>query len=189
MTSGRGSHSQAQPGPVRLVYLVGFMGAGKSSVGRALGRRLGWRFEDLDAWVETRAGRSIEEIFQQSGEAEFRRAERAALLDLQHQLGTSPAVVALGGGTFSQPENSALFSEPEALTIFLDANIAELLRRCHSDHMRRPLLSDEARFRQLYETRRSSYLGASLCIETAGKDVETVVIEIQRSLRLEPRIG
>ena len=68
--------------PVRAVFLVGFMGAGKTSVGRALSRRLGWRFEDLDDRIQAREGRSVSEIFQQSGEAGFRQAERAALAEL-----------------------------------------------------------------------------------------------------------
>src|SRR5205807_857859 len=68
--------------PVRAIFLVGFMGAGKTSVGRALSRKLGWRFEDLDDRIHAREGRTIPEIFQQSGEAEFRRSELAALRDL-----------------------------------------------------------------------------------------------------------
>jgi len=61
------------------VFLVGFMGAGKSSVGRALGQRLNWVFEDLDDRIEAREGRCVVEIFRDSGESEFRRAEHAAL--------------------------------------------------------------------------------------------------------------
>jgi shikimate kinase len=189
MTSGRGSHAKVRSGPVRVAYLVGFMGAGKSSVGRALSRRLGWRFEDLDAYLESREGRSVEQIFRESGEAEFRRVEHAALEDLQRTLGATRAIVALGGGTFAQAENAGLLSESQTITIFLDANVAELLRRCQADNVSRPLLRDEAHFRQLYESRRASYLGAALCIETGGKDVETVVAEIQRCLQLEPGTG
>jgi len=67
---------------VRAVILVGFMGAGKTSVGRALGGRLGWRFQDLDERVQAREGRSVADIFRESGETEFRRAEHAALREL-----------------------------------------------------------------------------------------------------------
>src|SRR6202051_3487646 len=64
---------------VRAVFLVGFMGAGKSSVGRVLAQRLNWIFEDLDDRIEAREGRTVAEIFRDSGESEFRRAEHAAL--------------------------------------------------------------------------------------------------------------
>jgi shikimate kinase len=183
MTSGRGSHTEA-----RLVFLVGFMGAGKSSVGRELGRRLGWRFEDLDECIQSREGRSIEEIFRQSGEAEFRRIEHLTLRDLHQSMSLSQGIVALGGGTFAQPQNLELLSTNQAITIFLDADVEELLRRCKADEAHRPLFRDESSFRRLYESRRASYLRAALCIETGGKDVETVVDEIQRGLRFQLRL-
>src|ERR1700687_2603621 len=90
---------------LRAVVLVGFMGAGKSSVGAALSRHLGWPFEDLDERIQTRAQRSIEQIFRQSGEAEFRRMEHQALRSLVGELGRSARIVALGGGGFAQTNN------------------------------------------------------------------------------------
>ncbi len=71
-----------QAGSHKAVFLVGFMGAGKTSVGRSLSRRLGWDFEDLDDRIQARAGRSIAEIFRDLGETEFRRLENAALREL-----------------------------------------------------------------------------------------------------------
>jgi len=77
------------------------MGAGKSSVGRALGQRLNWIFEDLDDRIQAREGRTVAEIFRDSGESEFRRAERAALQDVLRELtGGGFRIVALGGGAF-----------------------------------------------------------------------------------------
>src|ERR1700687_5543608 len=94
---------------VRAVFLVGFMGAGKSSVGLALSRKLGWAFEDLDARIQAREEPSIADIFEQSGEAVFRQAEHVALRSLIESLGaSSPAVVAVGGGAFAQENNAAL---------------------------------------------------------------------------------
>ena len=85
------------------------MGAGKSSVGRALGERLNWVFEDLDDRIEAREGRTVAEIFRDSGESEFRRAEHAALEHVLHELrGGVARIVALGGGAFAQKENAAL---------------------------------------------------------------------------------
>src|SRR5579862_7206074 len=92
---------------VRAVVLVGFMGAGKSSVGAALSRRLGWPFEDLDERIQAREQRSIEQIFRESGEAEFRRLEHQALRSLVGEL-DSAKVVALGGGAFAQAINASL---------------------------------------------------------------------------------
>src|SRR5260370_38013393 len=93
---------------VRALFLVGFMGAGKSSVGRALGERLGWTFVDLDERIERREGRAVAELFRSSGEQKFRRAERAALDVLVKELRSASAmIVALGGGAFVQKENAA----------------------------------------------------------------------------------
>ena len=78
------------------VYLVGFMGAGKTTLARALGARLDWRVEDVDERIETREGRAISSIFAREGEAYFRAVERQVLLDL---LPLRHAVVATGGGT------------------------------------------------------------------------------------------
>ena len=83
---------------VRAVVLVGFMGAGKSSVGTALSRRLGWPFEDLDERIQAREQRSIEQIFRQSGEAAFRKLEHESLRLLVGELNPSARVIALGGG-------------------------------------------------------------------------------------------
>jgi shikimate kinase len=183
MTSGSDAHVAVRPLDLaRVVFLVGFMGAGKSSVGRALSRRRGWAFHDLDESIAAREGRPIEQIFLTSGEAGFRRAEHLALRELLPSLGSSAAVVALGGGTFAQPENLELITKSQARTVFLHAEVEELLRRCQADGTIRPLLRDATQFRRLYESRRNSYLGASLHIETGGKDVDTVVAEIERRL-------
>ena len=80
------------------------MGAGKTSVGKALSQDLGWPFEDLDDRLESREGRTVEQIFRESGEQAFRRAETAALRELLDELGPAPKIVALGGGAFVQRE-------------------------------------------------------------------------------------
>ena len=84
------------------IYLVGFMGAGKSTVARTLGRRLDWKVEDIDVRIERLERRDIPTIFRDAGEPYFRAREREALLQLLPERGT---VVASGGGTFADPAN------------------------------------------------------------------------------------
>ncbi len=134
---------------VRAVVLVGFMGAGKSSVGAALSRKLGWPFEDLDERIQAREQRSIEQIFRQSGEAVFRQLEHAALRSLVEEAGASAKVVALGGGAFAQANNAALLEEAGWSTIFLDAPADELFRRCQQQQLERPLRGDVKEFQRL----------------------------------------
>jgi shikimate kinase len=174
--------SESAFGP-RTVFLVGFMGAGKTSVGAALGRKLGWPFEDLDDRIEAQERRSIEDIFQKSGELAFREKEHAALRSLIRELGTSPRVVAVGGGAFAQANNAALLDEAGFPVIFLDAPAEELFRRCQEQKLSRPLRSNLEEFRRLYEARRPCYLKAAVRIETSGKDVEKVAAEAIESLR------
>jgi shikimate kinase len=191
METSRGPRGSGLPGEksraaIRALFIVGFMGSGKSSVGMALSRRLGWRFEDLDARVELRTGRGIARIFQESGEAEFRRAEREEMTRLLRELDAHPEViVALGGGAWVQPENLGLLTSSGVPAVFLDAPVAELWQRCKAHSVQRPLAMNESEFRQLYESRRVRYLEADLTVETAGKDVETVAAEVISRLRLD----
>jgi shikimate kinase len=92
--------------------------------------------------------------------------------------------VALGGGAFVHPGNLALLEEAEVHSVFLDAPVEELLRRCEDEQKERPLWQDQAQFRKLYEKRRRSYMKATVRIETNGKDVDTVAAEVACSLGL-----
>jgi shikimate kinase len=168
----------------RSIFLVGFMGAGKSSVGLALSRRLGWPFEDLDERVELQERRSVGQIFQHSGEAAFRQAEHAALRSLIRELGPSPKIVAMGGGAFAQANNAALLEDAGLQAVFLDAPVEELFRRCQEQPANRPLRRNLEEFRRLHEARRPCYLKAALRIETSGKDIERVAAEAIESLGL-----
>jgi shikimate kinase len=166
------------------------MGAGKSSVGRALGQRLNWVFEDLDDRIQAREGRTVAEIFRDSGESEFRRAEHAALQQVLEELRAGVArIVALGGGAFVQKENTALLNASGIPTVFLDAPVEELWQRCctqarHSG-TERPLLRSLEEFRKLYETRRREYARASWQFPTGSRMVETVAAEIAETLGLK----
>jgi len=168
------------PAP-RTVILVGFMGAGKTSVGRILGQRLGYLFEDLDDRIQARERRTIQQIFHDSGETEFRRAEQAALRELIAEAGGA-RIVALGGGAFVQAANAALIRDSGAVVVFLDAPVEELYRRCEQEARERPLRQDRERFRQLYEARKPHYAAAAMRVDTSGKDVDSVATEIMTGL-------
>jgi len=175
--------------PVTAVFLVGFMGAGKTSVGRALGHRLNWIFEDLDDRIQQRDGRTIAEIFRDSGELEFRRSEHAALRELIEELHAGVAkVVALGGGAFVQPGNTALLKKSRAKTVFLDAPVEELWHRCcqqaNEAGTERPLLQSQTQFVELHRARRKIYLNASRTIETGGRSIEAVATDLIQQLGL-----
>ena len=171
----------------RVIFLVGFMGAGKTSVGRVLATTLGWRFIDLDDRIEAREGRKIREIFEQSGEAVFRNAESAELRALLAELNGPATVAALGGGAFVQPENAALLQRSAAPIIFLDATVEVLAERCCSELGVRPLFQDPASFRALHESRRPAYLAATLRVDTTSKSIDAVADEIIARLGLQAK--
>jgi shikimate kinase len=178
--------------PRNAVFLVGFMGAGKSSVGRALGEHLNWLFEDLDDRIERREGRKIVEIFEISGEPHFRQAEKAALQQVLEEIYGSAGqakIVALGGGAFVQQGNAALLGAAGVPTVFLDAPAEELWQRCRGQAdesgLERPLLSDFEPFKELYRARRKHYSKALLKIETGGREVKVIAAEIAKKLGLK----
>ncbi|HEV3038873.1 MAG TPA: shikimate kinase [Candidatus Angelobacter sp.] len=163
------------------IFLVGFMGAGKSTVGRILAQRLGWAFYDLDVIIEAREHATVANIFAQAGEPRFRELERKALAGLlENELQRANAVVGLGGGAFAQPENRKVLQSYGARTVLLNAPIEELRRRCNESGGQRPLAGDAARFEQLFEDRRAAYRLADFHVETGGKSVEDVAGEIER---------
>ena len=163
------------------------MGAGKSSVGRALGEHLNWAFEDLDQRIEAREQRTVAEIFRDSGEQAFRLAERLALQQVLEESGHAEKVIALGGGAFVQKEIAALLKSAGAPTIFLDARPDELWQRCRNQAeaagIERPLLRDPEQFAQLYAARRRAYLKASHRIETGGRTIDAITKEIAKAVK------
>jgi shikimate kinase len=189
--------------PSNAVFLVGFMGAGKTSVGRALGQRLNWIFEDLDDRIERQEGQTVPEIFRNSGEQTFRRAEHRALGSLLEECcaadppavarSSSPRtmgrIIALGGGAYVQKENAVLLESSQIPTIFLDAPVEELWQRCRqqatSAGTERPLLRSPEQFRKLYAQRRKSYSKAHITIQTSNRSVDEIAAEIAHALGLK----
>jgi len=143
----------ALPSHLRRLVLTGFMGAGKTTIGRLLAARLGWEFLDLDAYLEARIGMTVPSIFAEHGESRFRQIESTALASA---LGHSNVILALGGGTPEILTNRLLLEQtPGTFTVFLDAPFPALFDRCMLQALNpgttdRPILADpaaaEARF-------------------------------------------
>jgi shikimate kinase len=171
------------------ISLVGFMGAGKTTVGRALAAKLGWEFIDLDDLIQARDGRAIPQIFQKSGEKAFRDLERQVLQELVSSSRGNASVLSLGGGAFIDNTNQQVLRENEIPAVFLDASAEELFRRCQQPGLERPLLSDRSGFSALYERRRPAYMNAAICIQTAGREIASIVDEIMTRLGLGPYSG
>ena len=158
----------------RVLYLLGFMGSGKSTVGELLAGVLGWPFIDLDTIIEAGQGLSIREIFENSGEPFFRQVERAALTEASK---AEPAVIALGGGTFAQPLNVDLIRAAGGTTVWLDCPPEILRERCRGME-NRPLFRDEESFKQLFMDRLPYYRLADFRIATEGRNPQEVVEQI-----------
>jgi shikimate kinase len=165
----------------RAVFLIGFMGSGKTTVGQLLARRLGWEFVDLDARIRAREGKSIPTIFEERGEAGFRAAEASALVDLTESLERG-SVVALGGGAFAQETNRQLLASSSWPSIFLHTPVEELWRRCSDDPEIRPLRKNREQFGRLYVERLPSYQQATITVETSGKDPAVICAAIEEAL-------
>jgi len=148
------------------IYLGGFMGAGKTTVGRRVARRLGLSFVDLDTEIERQAGVAIPVIFEREGESGFRQRERAALRVLSRRRGI---VVATGGGTLSSPENRDLIRR-SGKSVFLEAPLEVLFDRIERSSRSRPLFRDRDRARRLYEQRLEGYRDAELTVPVAAGD-------------------
>jgi shikimate kinase len=177
---------QKPPKVLTAISLVGFMGAGKTTVGGALANKLGWKFVDLDELIQARDGRTIPKIFQNSGEKAFRDLERHVLQEFVKSSRTQPSVLSLGGGAFIDNTNQQLLRENGIPAVFLDASAEELFRRCQQPGVDRPLLSDRDGFSALYERRKPAYMNAAFCIQTAGREIASIVDEILTRLGLGP---
>jgi shikimate kinase len=152
---------------MRCVFLVGFMGAGKSSVGAALAARLGHRFVDLDQEISNRFGAPIPDVFADRGEANFRAAESDELARLA---GLDDVVVATGGGAFCNEANREVIHGSGGVSVFLDLPWAELRHRLAGDHADRPMYDDTDQARQLFEERLPQYLCAVVRVELKGTE-------------------
>ena len=168
----------------RVIFLIGYRGRGKTTVARLLAERLGWRWLDADAVLEERAGRSIRRIFEEDGEAAFRRMEAELLEELAR---CQRCVIATGGGVVLREDNRQRLRE-SGCVVWLDADAATLWRRVQGDAAtaeRRPNLTvgGLAEVEQLLRVRAPLYREcAQLRVESAGRPPEAVVEEILAGL-------
>lgn len=176
----------AIPGGRAQIHLAGFMGSGKSTVGRLLARHLLWNFLDLDGVVERHEGRSVARIFSESGEAAFRDSERHVLRQLVSKPST---VVALGGGTLIDADNQAR-SRRHAALVWLRCPLEVLEARCarHARDARyegpaakRPLWGDLAALQQRYDERLPGYEAAEFVVD-ADDEAEAVALAVLEAI-------
>jgi shikimate kinase len=161
-------------------FLVGFMGVGKSTAGRALALRWGWDFEDTDALVERTEQRSIEEIFRESGEGRFREAEWDALRSLGRR---ERVVVATGGGLFLGVTQRA-FVRSHGVSCWLDAPLSIVALRVGSGTSRPLWLGDDALSRRaFFERRRAAYALADCRVDAARGGADDVASAIETAFR------
>ena len=151
-----GSATAARCTDGRHVVLVGMMGAGKSSVGRALAAELGRPLYDSDDMIEQRVGRSVREIWQTDGEATFRALETETLVEALHA--DEPAVIAAAGGIVLAEANRRALVDSDAYVVWLVAGVDLLLERVRNG-MHRPLLDDdpEGMLRRMHGEREALY--------------------------------
>jgi shikimate kinase len=171
---------------VERIYLIGFMGTGKSTVGKGLAERLRYMFLDTDHEIETRAGMSIREIFETHGESYFRDLETEVLEDIENNV--RQAVVATGGGIVVKDRNRKLLtSRPESrLIVQLTADVSTLVHRLMRDRSRPLLRGEELRTRieRLQTERAGLYDLADLTLSTDHQTPEEIIETICRELAL-----
>jgi shikimate kinase len=159
------------------IFLIGFMGAGKTTVGGVLALQLEYDFLDLDELIAAKAGKPVQQIFAELGEAEFRRLEREAIRSGDR---LSRTVVALGGGAYESEANRVSLRET-GRTVWLDCPLEICLRRVSGDKSR-PLLGDRDAMRELLAQRRGAYAEADYVVETGERAPEELALEIARLL-------
>src|SRR5258708_40265888 len=154
-------------------YLIGFMGAGKTTVGRELSARVGASFFDLDELIESGEQTSVKELFAQQGEPYFRKREREVLRSTRH---LERAVIATGGGTFTFDENIQ-FIQSEGLSVYLSATYSLLRMRMNGKADERPLARDDFATLELFTNRLRYYKMSDVTVEIREDETPSEITE------------
>jgi shikimate kinase len=157
--------------------LVGFMGAGKTTVGPLVARTLGWDFLDMDGTIEERAGLGIARIFEERGEPAFRALEHEVAL---HAAGFERLVIAAGGGAFAEPATREALRRG-AFTVWLRCDLDTILARIPPDGGR-PLAANRAIMRDLLARREPSYRLADAVVDASGGNPAEVAFRIVQAV-------
>ena len=165
------------------IALIGFMGVGKTAVGRTLARKLNKRFVELDSLIEQKVGKSIPDIFQQDGEIAFRELE----IEVTKEVATAKnLVIACGGGIVLNKINIDRLRQ-EAIIVYLTASLQVILKRTSGDGVRRPLLevaNPALTIRELLKFRKPFYeLAADIKIDTSKMHINSVVAQITGKIK------
>jgi shikimate kinase len=174
----------------RRIVLIGFMGAGKSTVAEILAGRLGWECIDLDAKLEAQLGKTVPQIFSDHGEPHFRRMESAALAELLS--GNAACVIAMGGGAIESEANRTLLQQAgpplgQTRVFYLEAPLEALLERCSAQHgdiwlQARPLLQHSE---LLFQRRAALYAAVGSPVSTFGFTAQQVASHVLGLLQIE----
>ena len=170
------------PAHIKRIVLTGFMGAGKSTIGRLLASRIGWDFLDVDTHLEARTGATIPQLFERHGEPHFRRLESSALASA---FARSRTVLALGGGAPEELTNRLLIEQtPATFTVFLDAPFSTLYDRCLLQDIGRPVLANLEAAQARFARRRPLYRRISrLVVDTTSSTPDETVDAILQAIR------
>jgi len=167
---------------LKNIVLIGFMGSGKSTVGKVLSKRLGYSYTDTDTLIEKRTGKTIPEIFEADGEDKFRRIESAILDEV---LAQNRAVVSCGGGIVKSERNRSMLKE-RSVVVYLKTGPEEIFNRVGKSGHKRPLLNvdnPEAEINRLLKEREPLYEEvADVIVDTTGKSLEEVADLILEAL-------
>ncbi|NPA54111.1 MAG: shikimate kinase [Aquificae bacterium] len=159
---------------MKNIFLVGFMGSGKSTVGKILSEKTGLKFIDIDEEIEKKQGKKIKDIFKEKGEKFFRNLEKEEIKNLAQKEGF---IVSTGGGLGANPENMKIMKK-NGIVVWIDVSLDEILRRCGND-MERPLLNQPYEsLKNLYEERKKVYSQAHIHIQGENKVPEKIAEEI-----------
>ncbi|MCH7689869.1 MAG: shikimate kinase [candidate division Zixibacteria bacterium] len=174
------------------IFLIGFSGSGKSTVGKLLAKKLNCSFVDIDKHIESKSRKTILNIFKTDGEKAFRKLESAAIKNLFAETAKAkPKVIALGGGAFENRATRQLISE-NGISVWLRCSISELYERLRK-HSDRPKLTDKKNtlsarrpketIQKLLLERKDNYARADLRVTSSGKTANRVALEIISKLR------